>query len=372
MCAARATATRSSRRHDRNSPQQPEGTPRARRGRVVDDGAALALGRDRAGRRDRGFDSLYIDLEHSSLSLETTSQICCAALTCGIAPLVRVAQVELIQRVLDGGALGVIMPDVRTAAQAREAVRAAKYPPQGERGFASVLRAAPIPHGADARALHGGQRRHDGDRAVRERRGDRSRRRNLRRRGRRHGAVRHQRSDRRHGHPGRLREPEGARRLRARHRGGEEARQACRRRRARRQAEAHRRVRQDGRALRLDRDGSRLSAQCRDRAGEAGEGRSQLERGWHAPCIFAKLSASYPPQRGSHAQTASDRGRGRYRRRACRRARRRADAGEDQAARRHRRRQQGRLQAVRLPRPVAARSSASSRTSRSTSPTSSA
>ena len=86
-----------------------------------------------------GFDSLYIDLEHSSLSLETTSQICCAALTCGIAPLVRVAQVELIQRVLDGGALGVIIPDVRTAAQAQEAVRAAKYPPQGERGFASVL-----------------------------------------------------------------------------------------------------------------------------------------------------------------------------------------------------------------------------------------
>jgi 4-hydroxy-2-oxoheptanedioate aldolase len=86
-----------------------------------------------------GFDSLYIDLEHSSLSLESTSQICCAALTCGIAPLVRVAQVELIQRVLDGGALGIIAPDVRNAEQAREIVRAAKYPPQGERGFASVL-----------------------------------------------------------------------------------------------------------------------------------------------------------------------------------------------------------------------------------------
>ena len=86
-----------------------------------------------------GFDSLYIDLEHSSLSLETTSQICCAALTCGIAPLVRVPQVELIQRVLDGGALGIIAPDVRNAEQAREVVRAAKYPPLGERGFASVL-----------------------------------------------------------------------------------------------------------------------------------------------------------------------------------------------------------------------------------------
>jgi 2-keto-3-deoxy-L-rhamnonate aldolase RhmA len=86
-----------------------------------------------------GFDSLYVDLEHSSLSLETTSQICCAALTCGIAPLVRVAQVELIQRVLDGGALGIIAPDVRNAEQARAIVRATKYPPLGERGFASVL-----------------------------------------------------------------------------------------------------------------------------------------------------------------------------------------------------------------------------------------
>ena len=89
--------------------------------------------------KSAGFDSLYVDLEHSSLSLETTSQICCAALSCGIAPLVRVPQLELVQRVLDGGALGIIVPDVRTPAQALEAVKAAKYPPQGERGFATAL-----------------------------------------------------------------------------------------------------------------------------------------------------------------------------------------------------------------------------------------
>jgi 4-hydroxy-2-oxoheptanedioate aldolase len=86
-----------------------------------------------------GFDSIYVDLEHSSLSLETTSQLCIAALEAGIAPFARVPQIELIQRVLDGGALGIITPDVRTAEQAREIVRAVKYPPQGERGFASVL-----------------------------------------------------------------------------------------------------------------------------------------------------------------------------------------------------------------------------------------
>jgi 2-keto-3-deoxy-L-rhamnonate aldolase RhmA len=86
-----------------------------------------------------GFDSLYVDLEHSSLSLETTSQICIAALDVGIAAFARVPQLELIQRVLDGGALGVIVPDIRNAAQAREVVRAAKYPPLGERGYGSGL-----------------------------------------------------------------------------------------------------------------------------------------------------------------------------------------------------------------------------------------
>lgn len=86
-----------------------------------------------------GFDSLYVDLEHSPLSLETTSQICTAALEAGIAAFVRVPQLELVQRVLDGGALGIIVPDVRSAAQAREAVSRAKYPPLGARGFATAL-----------------------------------------------------------------------------------------------------------------------------------------------------------------------------------------------------------------------------------------
>ena len=74
-----------------------------------------------------GFDSLYIDLEHSALSLETTSQVCIAALEAGVASFARVPQVELIQRVLDGGALGIIAPDIRNADEARAVVQAAKY-----------------------------------------------------------------------------------------------------------------------------------------------------------------------------------------------------------------------------------------------------
>src|SRR5579864_800824 len=75
-----------------------------------------------------GFDSLYVDLEHSSFSLETTSQICIAALEAGITPLVRVPNLAEVSRVLDGGALGVIAPHVQSADDARAYVAAAKFP----------------------------------------------------------------------------------------------------------------------------------------------------------------------------------------------------------------------------------------------------
>jgi 2-keto-3-deoxy-L-rhamnonate aldolase RhmA len=88
-----------------------------------------------------GFDTLYVDIEHSSISLDTTSQICIAALEAGIAPLVRVPAntPDYISRVLDGGALGVIAPHIRSAAEAREVVKAAKFPPLGERSAAGAL-----------------------------------------------------------------------------------------------------------------------------------------------------------------------------------------------------------------------------------------
>ena len=88
-----------------------------------------------------GFDTLYIDVEHSSFSLETASQICLAALAVGIAPFVRVPshRPEHVGRALDGGALGVIAPHVRSADEARAVVRAAKFPPLGERSAASGM-----------------------------------------------------------------------------------------------------------------------------------------------------------------------------------------------------------------------------------------
>ena len=88
-----------------------------------------------------GFDSIYIDLEHSAFSIETTSQISIMALEAGIPAFVRVPAntPEYISRVLDGGALGVIAPGVRSAEEARAVVAAAKYPPLGSRGLAPGL-----------------------------------------------------------------------------------------------------------------------------------------------------------------------------------------------------------------------------------------
>lgn len=99
-----------------------------------------------------GFDSIYVDMEHSPVSLETTSTICIGALGAGITPLVRVPghDLDMATRVLDGGALGVIFPQVETAAQAESMVAACRYPPQGNRsvmGAGPSLGYRPIPLG---------------------------------------------------------------------------------------------------------------------------------------------------------------------------------------------------------------------------------
>jgi 4-hydroxy-2-oxoheptanedioate aldolase len=91
--------------------------------------------------RTAGFDTLYVDLEHSSFSLETCGQICMAAVEAGIAPFVRVPAntPDYISRVLEGGALGIIAPHVHSADEAKAVVRAAKFAPLGERSNAGGL-----------------------------------------------------------------------------------------------------------------------------------------------------------------------------------------------------------------------------------------
>lgn len=86
-----------------------------------------------------GFDVLFIDMEHSTLSDKEVGRICLQSLALGITPFVRVPDLSAVQRVVDAGALGVIVPHVRDAATAREAVAAVKYPPLGARGFSSSI-----------------------------------------------------------------------------------------------------------------------------------------------------------------------------------------------------------------------------------------
>ena len=91
--------------------------------------------------RSSGFDALYIDLEHSPLSLDTASMLCITSQAAGVTPLVRVPQASAawVSRALDGGAMGVIVPHVEDAATTRAAVALAKYPPLGQRSVSTTL-----------------------------------------------------------------------------------------------------------------------------------------------------------------------------------------------------------------------------------------
>ncbi|MCL4766720.1 MAG: aldolase [Hyphomicrobiaceae bacterium] len=88
-----------------------------------------------------GFDWLFIDLEHGAIGLDTAVQISVAALGVGISPIVRVpkARYDLATRALDGGAFGIVMPHVDTAAEAREIVDRLKLPPAGHRSITGAM-----------------------------------------------------------------------------------------------------------------------------------------------------------------------------------------------------------------------------------------
>ncbi|MBV8777541.1 MAG: aldolase [Alphaproteobacteria bacterium] len=88
-----------------------------------------------------GYDWLFLDLEHNSMDLDTAVQISVAAHGAGIAPVARVParQLWLATRVLDGGALGIVMPHVDTPEEAREIAAALRYPPLGHRSVAGGL-----------------------------------------------------------------------------------------------------------------------------------------------------------------------------------------------------------------------------------------
>ncbi len=121
-----------------------------RQARTVDIAAVMAT---------CGFDWLFIDLEHGTMPLDIAVQISCAALTAGITPLVRVPsrQYALATRALDGGALGIVMPHVDTAEEAKAIVDHLKYPPLGHRSVAggqAFLGFRPVPIAEATRTMN--------------------------------------------------------------------------------------------------------------------------------------------------------------------------------------------------------------------------
>jgi staphyloferrin B biosynthesis citrate synthase len=109
--------------------------------------------------KSTGHDFIFIDGQHAIFSLETISHISQVALGCGITPLVRVRSVDDqdVQVLLDSGVMGIVYPDVNTAAEARRAVNRAKFPPIGKRSAAGaypIFDYRPVPMGQMVSALN--------------------------------------------------------------------------------------------------------------------------------------------------------------------------------------------------------------------------
>ena len=91
-----------------------------------------------------GMDFLIVDTEHGPFEAETALSAILAAERRGCTPFVRARDLSrpAILKLLDVGAMGVIVPDVRTVEEVKKLVEYAKYYPLGRRGYAPTLSSA--------------------------------------------------------------------------------------------------------------------------------------------------------------------------------------------------------------------------------------
>ena len=91
-----------------------------------------------------GFDWGVIDMEHTPLDMMEVVHLLQAVGNTRMVPVVRVPwnDTVTVKRVLDAGATTVLFPFVQNADEARRAVAATRYPPQGQRGMAGMSRAS--------------------------------------------------------------------------------------------------------------------------------------------------------------------------------------------------------------------------------------
>ena len=96
---------------------------------------------------------LCVDQQHGVIDYADAVNMMMAAQARGVAPLTRVPANEswMIAKALDAGAQGVIVPLVNNADEARAAVQACRYPPQGVRSFGPIR--AAVVTGRDQKAL---------------------------------------------------------------------------------------------------------------------------------------------------------------------------------------------------------------------------
>jgi 2-keto-3-deoxy-L-rhamnonate aldolase RhmA len=90
-----------------------------------------------------GFDWLLFDMEHSPTDLYDVGQQLLAVRGTPSAAIVRVPILDMawIKRVLDAGAPNIMVPNVRNAQEARDAVAFTRFAPEGLRGVAGSTRA---------------------------------------------------------------------------------------------------------------------------------------------------------------------------------------------------------------------------------------
>lgn len=97
-----------------------------------------AMGAEVLGRQ--GFDWVLVDMQHGCMSYETALDMVRALDQTPAVPIVRVPWNDpgIIGRMLDAGALGILIPMIQTVDDAKKAVEACLYPPHGRRSFGPV------------------------------------------------------------------------------------------------------------------------------------------------------------------------------------------------------------------------------------------
>ena len=90
-----------------------------------------------------GYDWLTLDIEHAAIDWSQAAMTFAAVADAGCIPLARVPEGNhfYIKRVLDAGAWGIVVPMVDTVEQAQTAIRAAHYPPFGNRSIGGGMHA---------------------------------------------------------------------------------------------------------------------------------------------------------------------------------------------------------------------------------------